>query len=88
MIIIVRDGTVFVIIIPWLLWCPSSLLFSLLLLLLWMGFQCSSLLDATQYDDFVEEISEEYDEIREEHYENLKVIFFASGCIYQERSSL
>jgi hypothetical protein len=36
-------------------------------------FQCSSLLDASQYDDYVEEIADEYQEIREEHYENLKV---------------
>ena len=36
-------------------------------------FQCSSLLDASQYDDFVEEIAEDYEEIRDEHYENLKV---------------
>ncbi|XP_076441895.1 methionine synthase-like [Babylonia areolata] len=33
---------------------------------------CSSLLDETQYDDFIEEIAEDYEEIREEHYENLK----------------
>ncbi|KAK7103336.1 methionine synthase-like [Littorina saxatilis] len=33
---------------------------------------CSSLLDATQYDDYVEEIADEYEEIREEHYESLK----------------
>ena len=34
------------------------------------------MLDASQYDDYVEEISDEYEEIREEHYENLKVIPF------------
>ncbi|KAL8568291.1 hypothetical protein ACOMHN_040864 [Nucella lapillus] len=33
---------------------------------------CSSLLDNTRYDDFVEEIADDYEEIREEHYENLK----------------
>ena len=40
---------------------------------LFIFLQCSSLLDQSQYDDFVEEISEEYDEIREDHYEHLKV---------------
>ncbi|XP_033734273.1 methionine synthase-like [Pecten maximus] len=33
---------------------------------------CSSLLDNTNKEDFVEEVSEEYEEIREEHYESLK----------------
>lgn len=33
---------------------------------------CSSLLDPSSCDDFVEELSEEYEEIREDHYDSLK----------------
>ena len=33
----------------------------------------SSLLDETVRDEFVEEIIEEYEEIREDHYDSLKV---------------
>lgn len=33
---------------------------------------CSSLLDRNSYDDYVDELSEDYDGIREEHYENLR----------------
>nr|XP_002733368.2 PREDICTED: methionine synthase-like [Saccoglossus kowalevskii] len=33
---------------------------------------CSSLLDKTQYDEFTEEIAEEYEETREEHYNSLQ----------------
>lgn len=36
-------------------------------------FQCSQLLDENVKDDFFEEILEEYEEIRQEHYESLKV---------------
>lgn len=36
-------------------------------------FQCSQLLDESLKDDFFEEILEEYEEIRQEHYESLKV---------------
>lgn len=36
-------------------------------------FQCSQLLDDSIKDDFFEEILEEYEEIRQEHYESLKV---------------
>ena len=36
--------------------------------------QCGSLLDKEKFDDFMEEINEEYEEIREEHYDSLKVI--------------
>lgn len=35
--------------------------------------QCSQLLDESVKDDFFEEILEEYEEIRQEHYESLKV---------------
>ena len=35
--------------------------------------QCSSLLDPSECEQFIEEKAEEYDEIREDHYENLKV---------------
>lgn len=37
------------------------------------SFQCSQLLDNNVKDDFFEEILEEYEEIRQEHYESLKV---------------
>lgn len=30
-------------------------------------------MDKEQYDDFYEEVKEEYDEIREDHYDSLKV---------------
>ncbi|KAB7503630.1 Methionine synthase [Armadillidium nasatum] len=33
---------------------------------------CSSLLDKNQYEDFVEEVRDEYESIRCEHYDNLK----------------
>ena len=33
----------------------------------------SSLLDKTMYDDYVTEIAEEYEEVREDHYESLVV---------------
>ena len=36
-------------------------------------FQCSSLLNEEDRDDFVEEISEEYEEIRTDHYDSIKV---------------
>lgn len=35
--------------------------------------QCSALIDATSKEDFVEEIKEEYEEVRDEHYDSLKV---------------
>lgn len=35
--------------------------------------QCSQLLDENQKEDFFEEVLEEYDDIRQEHYESLKV---------------
>lgn len=34
-------------------------------------FQCSSLLDSNLYDDFIDDLKEDYDIIREEHYESL-----------------
>ena len=37
-------------------------------------FQCSSLLNDVDREDFVEEIAEEYDEIRTDHYDSLKVM--------------
>jgi hypothetical protein len=36
-------------------------------------YKCGSLKDPTKKEDFVEEIAEEYEEIREEHYDSLKV---------------
>lgn len=35
--------------------------------------QCSALIDEASKEDFVEEIREEYDEVRDEHYDSLKV---------------
>ena len=35
--------------------------------------QCSALLDKEAKEDFVDEIKEEYDEVRDEHYDTLKV---------------
>ncbi|KAG7171128.1 Methionine synthase-like [Homarus americanus] len=35
-------------------------------------YKCSSLLDTSSYDDFIDELNEDYDMIREEHYENLR----------------
>jgi len=35
--------------------------------------KCGSLKDASKKEDFLEELSEEYEEIREEHYDSLKV---------------
>ncbi|XP_045593319.1 methionine synthase isoform X1 [Procambarus clarkii] len=39
---------------------------------------CSSLLDESVYDDFVDDLSEDYDMIREEHYESLREKRFLS----------
>lgn len=36
-------------------------------------FQCSQLLDENLKDDFFEEILEEYEDIRQDHYDSLKV---------------
>ena len=41
-------------------------------------FQCSSLLNDVDREDFVEEIAEEYDEIRTDHYDSLKVNYDTS----------
>jgi len=35
--------------------------------------KCGSLKDGNKREEFMEEISEEYEEIREEHYDSLKV---------------
>lgn len=35
--------------------------------------QVSALLDSSNKEDFVDDIGEEYEEIREEHYESIKV---------------
>ena len=41
-------------------------------------FQCSALLDDKSRDLFVEDVNEEYEEMRQDHYDNLKV----SGVFY------
>lgn len=38
-----------------------------------MPFQAGALLDGKLKEEFMDEISEEYDEVREEHYDSLKV---------------
>lgn len=38
-----------------------------------MRFQCSQLLDENLKDEYFEEIMEEYEDIRQDHYESLKV---------------
>ena len=43
--------------------------------------QCSALIDGTSKEDFVEEIKEEYEEIRDEHYDSLKVRDFYSHVV-------
>ena len=36
-------------------------------------FQCGSLIDGERREAFMEDINEEYEEVREEHYDSLKV---------------
>lgn len=38
-----------------------------------LHFQCSQLLDENQKEEYFEEITEEYEDIRQDHYESLKV---------------
>lgn len=40
---------------------------------LYLAFQCSQLLDENLKEEYFEEIMEEYEDIRQEHYESLKV---------------
>ena len=42
-----------------------------------INFQASALLDDNLKEEFVDEVSEEYDEVREDHYDSLKVFIFA-----------
>lgn len=46
--------------------------------------QCSQLLDEAMRDEYFEDLKEEYEEIRQEHYDSLKVTiqirFYSSGC--------
>lgn len=37
-------------------------------------FQCSQLLDDAQREEYFEDIKEEYEEVRQEHYDSLKVM--------------
>jgi len=46
------------------------------------GVKCGSLKDKKKREEFVEETAEEYEEIREEHYDSLKV---KSAFIRRER---
>lgn len=34
--------------------------------------QCSSLLDSNNYDDFIDDLKEDYEAIREDHYDSLQ----------------
>lgn len=53
---------------------------ALCLLLTWiLRFQCSQLLDENLKDEYFEEITEEYEDIRQDHYESLKVSDQARG---------
>lgn len=40
-----------------------------------LSLQCSRLLDEGVYEDFFEELTEEYKDIRQDHYDSLKVWF-------------
>lgn len=46
---------------------------------------CSSLLDASLYDDFIDDLTEDYDMIREEHYENLREKTYVSLAEARQR---
>lgn len=50
--------------------------------------KCGSLKDASKKEDFLEELSEEYEEIREEHYDSLKVYYRITGCCSMKFSFL
>lgn len=54
------------------LWC-------LMVVELYLAFQCSQLLDENLKDDYIEEIQEEYEDIRQDHYESLKVSVVKAG---------
>jgi len=43
--------------------------------------KCGSLKDRNKKEEFLEELSEEYEEIREEHYDSLKVNSLFDTCI-------
>lgn len=50
---------------------------------LYLAFQCSQLLDENLKDDYFEEILEEYEDIRQDHYESLKVSDNSRSCSFQ-----
>lgn len=55
---------------------------------LYLAFQCSQLLDENLKDDYFEEILEEYEDIRQDHYESLKVSDKSrSSCISDHRDT-
>lgn len=43
-------------------------------LILFSLFQCSQLLDEAQREEYFDDIKEEYEEVRQDHYDSLKVI--------------
>ena len=44
--------------------------------------QCGSLLDTAKIEDFMEDVNEEYEEIREEHYDSIKVKLYSICLCY------
>ena len=44
--------------------------------------QVSSLLDTELNNEFIDEIAEEYEDIRSDHYSGLKVINYSASCSY------
>ena len=43
--------------------------------------QCGALLDGNQRDEFVEDVAEEYSDLREDHYDSLKVSSRFQGAL-------
>ena len=54
---------------------------------LYLAFQCSQLLDENLKNDYIEEIQEEYEDIRQDHYESLKVSDKSRSWLVSDRSS-
>lgn len=44
--------------------------------------QCSSLIDKRSKDDFLEDVNDEYEDIRTEHYDTLKVVTVYSDLVF------
>lgn len=48
--------------------------------MLFSVFQCSQLLDDAQREEYFEDIKEEYEEVRQDHYDSLKVIWLVGAA--------